>query len=430
MNRDRPVHAPSKGRWKRLELVLALLLLLPVIAGACTGGSEPERGAHLVWSTGGLDADVAEDIASRWNRIHPDGPPVVVEVLAEKTDERRQLLAIELNARMNTFDVMTLDVIWTGEFAENGWLEELTDLRERVEAASQAGPFQSGMWQGKLWAAPFTSDAGLLYYRSDLVPTPPRTWPELMAVGLDAGARAGIAPFVGQGDQYEGMVVNFLEYFWGAGGNLFDDDGTHLRFDTGAALQALDFMKLAQGNGFFHPEFSRMNEDDARASFESGAAVFMRNWPYAYASLSANYSPVAGRFGIAPLPAFEGQTSVSALGGLNLGVSRYSENREAAKEFVRFASTDKEVQMALAEKYSRAPTLKAAYAALAGDPVMALLNDVLPVAKPRPPAPTWTEISNEIQQQVFPAYTGQRTSEGAVREIEAFLELAVSEGQR
>jgi multiple sugar transport system substrate-binding protein len=423
MRRGLRTHGELPRRWR----CGALLLAVVVVAGGCTGRSDGGKGPELVWAVGGLDVIIANDVADRWNKSHPDGPSVRVEALAESTDERRQLISIELNARMNTFDILTLDVIWTGEFAENGWLADLEDLRDQVEAASQTGPLQSGLWRGKLWAAPFTSDAGILYYRSDLVPEPPRSWPELMAVGLDVARRSGIAPFVGQGDQYEGMVVNFLEYFWGAGGTLFDEDATEVRFDEGPALQALEFMRLAYGNGFFHPQFSRMKENDALTAFASGGAVFMRNWPYAYRELTGEGSQVAGKFRIERLPTFDGTGTASALGGLNLGVSRFSPSRKAAKDFVRFASTDKEVQLGLARGDSRAPTLRGAYADLAGEPLMVLLNEVLPVATPRPPVPSWSEISDEIQQQVFPAYTGQRKPEQAVNEIRTFLELAVEE---
>jgi multiple sugar transport system substrate-binding protein len=367
-----------------------------------------------------------------WNQLHPNGPKVRIEALPESADDARQQLALELNAQSSEFDILTLDLVWTGEFAENGWLESLEDLRPQIEKVSLPGPVQSASWDGKLWAAPSTADAGLLYYRKDLVPEPPRTWDELMKVGLEAGRKAGIAPFVGQGAQYEGMVVHYLEYFWGAGGDLFNEDGTKVLLQDGPALKAIEFMRTALQNGFYAPGFNTMMEEDARNAFQSGNAVFMRNWPYAYQLMTGhdphNPSEVAGKFGIAPLPTFNGTGTIAGLGGHNLAVSRFSDKIDAAKEFVRFISTTADVQRNLGTQHSLAPTMASVYDDLAGDPVMALLGQILPDAKPRPSTPDWNAISEEIQRQVFPAYNGQRDPRAAVEAVRVFLESTLSEG--
>ncbi|MGH8884845.1 MAG: ABC transporter substrate-binding protein [Egibacteraceae bacterium] len=410
----------------------AALVVLTLLAAACAG-STPNRD-ELVWAVGGAEAQPGgshHDTVEMWNQLHPNGPKVRIERLPASSDDQRQQISLELNAQSPNFDILTLDVIWTGEFAENGWLEPLEDLRPQLEKVSFPGLFQSATWRKKLWAVPYSGSAGFLYYRTDLVDQPPRTWDELKQVGMEAGRRAGIASFVGQGAQYEGMVVNFLEYLWGAGGDLFDKDGK-VALQEGPALKALEFMRTAQQDGFYAPGFNTMHESDAINAFQSGNAVIMRNGPHAYSLMSGedprNPSVVAGKFGIAPLPTFDGKGAVSTLGGANLAVSTFSTKKDLAKEFVRFASTNPDVQRNLGRR-SGAPAMASVYDDLAGDPVMALLGRILPDAKPRPPVPEWSAISKKIQQQIFPAYNGQRDPRAAVAAIRAFLETTVSKAR-
>jgi multiple sugar transport system substrate-binding protein len=139
-------------------------------------------------------------------------------------------------------------------------------------------------------------------------------------------------------------------------------------------------------------------------------------------------SQVAGKVGIAPLPAFTGHGPVAARGGQNLAVSAFSRNISAAVEFVRFASTSREVQRGLAERHSRAPTLAAAYHDLRDDPLMTLLARVLPTARPRPATKAWSVISEEIQQQIFAAYTGVVEPGVAVENLRRFLVATVGGG--
>jgi multiple sugar transport system substrate-binding protein len=403
----------------------AVLAVLMLVAAGCAG-STPDRN-ELVWAVGGAEAKPGgpyHDTAEMWNQLHQNGPKVRIETLPVTADDQRQQISLELDAQSPDFDVLALDVIWTGEFAKNGWLEPLDDLRPQFEKMSLAGPLRSAIWKETLWAAPYSTDASLLYYRTDLVDRPPRTWDELMRVGLAVGKAHGIAPFVGEGAQYEGMVVSFLEHFWDAGGDLFDKDGK-VAFQEGPALKAIEFMRTAQQAGLYAPGFNTMHEDDARNAFQGGNAVFMRNWPATYSLINGkdprNPSAVAGKFGIAPLPTFDGKRTISALGGTNLAVSRFSTKKALAKEFVRFASLTPDVQRNLV-RHSAAPAMASVYQELAGDPVMALLAKILPDAKPRPPVPAWNAISKEIQKEVFPAYNGQRDPQTAVAAIREFLE--------
>jgi multiple sugar transport system substrate-binding protein len=413
---------------KRRTLLTAAVVLVTAGCGDAVGSGS---GAELVWATGGVsaaDRDVALDVVARWTRLHPNGPTVRVEPLPLSPNEQHQMLELELNASLKNFDILTLDVVWIRQFAQHGWLVDLQDLRPEIERVSLPGPVQAAVWNGKLWAAPQVTDAGILYYRSDLVSKPPTTWEDLIDIGRRVGGQNGIAPFVADGKQYEGLVVQYLEYFWGLGGEVFGQDGQSVRFQRDPAVQAVKFMRTAFLEGVYAPGFDTMDLEEARKTFQAGEAVFMRSWPYAYQQMNGKDpdSQVVGKVGIAPLPAFNGHRSVAALGGHNLAVSAFSRNIPAATEFARFVSTSRDVQLGLAQRHSLAPTLQVAYHDLAADPMVALLAKVLPTAKPRPATPEWATISAEMQQQIFAAYTGSQDPEAAVESLRSFLDATVT----
>ncbi|HSZ29942.1 MAG TPA: extracellular solute-binding protein, partial [Pseudonocardiaceae bacterium] len=254
---------------RRAMLAAPVVLVTAGCADATNSGSRQE----LVWITGGIpaaDRDPAQDIAKRWNALHSTGPKVRVETLPPTSDEQHQVLALELNAGLRNFDIFDLDVAWTPEFAQRGWLVDLQDLRPDIEQASLPGPLRTAIWKGRLWAAPYVADVGILYYRSDLVGRPPTTWEELIDVGRRVGAQNGIAPFIADGKQYEGLVVQYLEYFWDLGGEVFGQDGQSVRFQRDPAVQAVNFMRTAFLEGVYAPGFNTMDVEDARMTFQAG----------------------------------------------------------------------------------------------------------------------------------------------------------------
>jgi multiple sugar transport system substrate-binding protein len=415
------------ARWTLPAAVLPLAL-----AAACTPGGDDDGGGdgggEMVWAIGGAEAQpggVHQKVANLWSEQNPDNA-IRIEVLPDEADQQREQQALELQAEGSNFDVLGTDVIWTGEYSENGWLESLEDVRGDIEPNVLEGALGSAEWGGELWAAPYNTNAGFLYYRTDLVDSPPETWEELCQVATEVGTTEDIGGLIGQGSKYEGFVVNWLEYYWSAGGELYNEDQSEVLFDTELATQATDFMATALEDGCLAPGFNTATEEEARNSFQSGGAVFMRNWPYAYQLIKDEGDPaVASNFEIAPLPTFSGEGTISALGGFNNAVSAFSDNKEGATDFVVWASTDPEVQRLLATDASVPPVLTSVYEELQDDPVMALLGDVLPDAKPRPPAPQWNEISVTMQDELFPAYNGDADPAEASDSIRSFLDDTV-----
>jgi multiple sugar transport system substrate-binding protein len=402
-----------------------------MVVAACTpggnGDGEGEGGGQMVWAIGGSEAQpggVHQQVAQKWSDENPDNP-IRIEILPDEADLQREQQALELQAEGSGFDVLGMDVIWTGEYSTNGWVESLEDVRGDIEGASLPGTVESASWEGELWAAPFNTNAGFLYYRTDLVDEPPTTWDELCEMAIEIGEQEGIGGYIGQGARYEGFVVNWLELYWSDGGELYNEDQSEVAFDVDIATQATEFLANAQQDGCLAPGFNTAMEDIATNQFQSGDAVFMRNWPSFYAVVQESDTEVADNFDVAPLPTFSGEGTISAAGGFNLGVSAFSDNKEAAKEFVVWASTNEEVQTMLATEASLPPTMESVYEELSDDPVMALLAEVLPDAKPRPPSPQWNEISVEMQRALFPAYNGDADPQQASQTVNDFLETTV-----
>ncbi|HZJ06989.1 MAG TPA: ABC transporter substrate-binding protein [Nocardioidaceae bacterium] len=413
-----------RGRWLAAGAVSILVVT------ACTpggGDDDGEGGGEMVWAIGGSEAQpggVHQKVAELWSEENPDNP-ISIEILPDEADAQREQQALELQAEGSNFDVLGMDVIWTGEYAVNGWVESLEDVRGDIEEVTLAPAVESAMWEGELWAAPFNTNAGFLYYRTDLVDEPPTTWEEMCEMAIEIGEQEDIGGYIGQGARYEGFVVNWLELYWSGGGELYNEDQTEVEFDVDIATQATEFLLQAEEEGCLAPGFNTALEDEARNVFQSGDAVFMRNWPSFYSVVKDGGTPVAKNFDVAPLPTFTGEGTISASGGFNLAVSAFSENTEMAKEFVVWAGTNKEIQTMLATDASLPPTLESAYDELSDDPVMALLGEVLPEAKPRPPAPQWNEISVEMQRALFPAYNGEEDPAEASEAVLEFLESTV-----
>lgn len=409
-------------RQSRTVVVIAALAMVGTACAGTDPGAADE--GDLVIAVREGDNNVAPLIVEMWNEENPNFP-ATLEVLQGNADQVRQQLTLELDAEASEFDVVGLDVIWTGEFAKNGWIENLDDVREEAEAVSLPGPLSSGQYQGEQWALPLLVGAGFLYYRTDLVDEPPTTWDELVDTGLAISEEHDVHAFAGQGASYEGMVVNYLEYLWSAGGDLFNEDQSEVLFGTDdSAMRALEFMRSAYEAGFYHPGYNTMTEGEARPAFESGEVAFMRHWVAPYLPMTTSEdSEVTDRFDIAPLPTFDGQGSVSALGGLNLAVSAFSSEKDKAREFIQFATGDEDVQLMLTDN-GIAPANAPIYEhdALAGNRFFEVLGELLPHARARPPVPEWNEISVTMQSEIFDAYTGQKDPQAAIDAIQEVLQ--------
>ncbi|MFH0789779.1 MAG: ABC transporter substrate-binding protein, partial [Pseudomonadota bacterium] len=297
---------------------------------------------HLVFKHGKIAGDPAifRDLLNRFEKLHP-GIKVKDETLPASTDEQHQFYVINLEGGSSDFDVLSLDVIWVPEFARAGWLRDLSGLfSEGQRKDFFSGPMEAVTFNGSAYACPWYIDAGVLYYRKDLLQkygfSPPVTWPELVSTAQTITAREkGLVGFVWQGKQYEGLVCNVLEYIWSNGGEILKKDQVCLLSPEN--IQALRFMKdLIHSYKITPPLVTPAPEASPRQRCGNGRAWFMRTGPSAWTLVARPGSADKGRVGISSLPSFPGHQSASTLGGWQLGINAFSKYPLAAEKLVLF----------------------------------------------------------------------------------------------
>ncbi len=343
-------------------------------------------------------------------------------------------LARAFATHSSSIDVAMVDVVWPGAFAPF-----LVDLKPKLGAQAKihaAGIVKSDTVKGKLVAMPWFGDFGMLYYRTDLLKkygytSPPTTWAQLFAMAkkIQDGERASnpnFSGFVFQGDAYEGLTCDALEWIASSGGGSFIDNGK-ATINNPKARAILDLFRSQIG--VTTPRgVTTYQEDGANNAFLGGNAAFMRNWPYAYSVDNAAGSKVKGKFGVAPLPHGPGGHSVATVGGWQLAVSKYSKHQDAAIEFVRYA-TSKAVEKFDTITNSNVPTIPS----LAQDPQVKKAAPYLNPATANVPRATrpssvlgvkYNEGSKDIYQAISRILNGASTSSvlpGLQSQLQALL---------
>ncbi len=355
-----------------------------------------------------------------------------------QTDQRLALFQQYWAAQSPDVDIYTIDVIWPGIVAPHAldlkpYFSE-QDLQQFFPAI-----IQNNTVNGKLVAIPFYTDAGLLYYRTDLLEKygydhPPETWDELeeMARKIQQAERAAghedFWGFVWQGKRYEGLTCDALEWLVSHGGGTIVEPDGRISINNPQAIAALERARSWIGT-ISPPGVTAYAEEEARNVFQNGNALFMRNWPYAYALSNSEESPIRGKFAVTVLPRAdtpEGRHAAT-LGGWQLMVSRYSQHPEEAVELVRYL-TSYEVQKERTLKLSLLPTRPALYEDPEVLTVRPWFQSVLPVlqnAVARPSTVTgalYNRVSEAFYSSVHEVLTGQKTAAQAVQEIERKLQ--------
>ena len=381
----------------------------------------------------GQELVLTQAAAEEYMAMHPNVTVEVIDTPAFVEDRLGTYLQL-FEAQSSEGDIFQIDVIWPGDLAEH-----FVDLYEYGAADIVDDHFdaiiENNTVDGKLIGIPWFTDAGLLYYRSDLLEKygysgPPTTWDELeeMAAAIQEGERADNADFWGfvwQGNAYEGLTCDALEWIASNnGGAVVSPDGVI----TINNQNAIDIVNQAAGwvDTISPPGVTGFGEEDARGVWQAGNAAFMRNWPYAFSLGNADDSAIAGLFDVSPLPAGEGSPAAT-LGGWQLAVSKYSENPEAAAELAFFlASYDQQKVRAIEGSYN--PTIKALYQdadVLEAAPFFGSLFDVFINAVARPStatAPQYSDTSALFFNAVHSVLTGDADAEDALLELELDLE--------
>lgn len=342
----------------------------------------------------------------------------------------RQMFA----AKSSDLDVINVDVVWPGMIKDH--LLDLKPYSKGVEKEHFPSIVANNTADGRLIAMPWFTDAGLLYYRKDLLEKhgekAPTTWEELAATAKkiqDAERKAGNADmqgFVFQAKAYEGLTCGAVEWLWSyGGGNIVDDKG-NITVNNPKAAKALN--TAASWIGTIAPTgVLNYGEEDARGVFQSGNAVFMRNWPYAWSLGNGKDSKIAGKIGVSALPkgGADGKNAAT-LGGWQLAVSKYSKNPKEAADLVMYM-TSKEIQKERAIKGSYNPTIPSLYQdkdVLAAAPFFGDLYNVFTSAVPRPATATglkYNEVSAAFWNATHDVLSGKEKAETSLGKLEGKL---------
>lgn len=405
------------------------LILLSCSLIGCAQEPQEETPPRLVFKHPKL-LSREEPLRALLDQFRHDHPAIDVreEILPSSSDQQHLFYVTNLEAQADDFDVFALDIIWIPEFRRAGWLYNLTPYLEPGELdAFLPAAMQTAVYDGQVYALPWFTDAGALYYRRDLLEhyalPPPRTLTELTDVAqqiLQRERNPRLTGFVWQGKQYEGLLCVALEFMRAYGGEIMNEQGQSLLTHpaTIAGLQAL--RNTIAKDRISTPFVTTMDEEMARHIFMRGEAIFMRNWPYAWALLNADASPVRGRVGVAAVPGSPHHGSAPTLGGWHLGVNRFSRHPRLAWELITFL-TSAEAQRRLAEAGGLKPTRMSLYQeswAQREDSSLALFFPFLQIARPRPVTPFYLMLSQVLQGEISAAVTGIKPVEVALRDAE------------
>jgi multiple sugar transport system substrate-binding protein len=379
----------------------------------------------ITFATGEVDTGYLKHLQAEWNAAHPRQKVTIIDLPDDADDQYAQLVA-NLQNHSSVYDVMSLDVIWTAEFASSGWIipisRRLFPLHDFLAPA-----VATATYQGRLYAVPFTSNATLLYYRKDILRAaaakPPVTWAQLAYLARTVAPRYGLEGYGTQFQAYEGLTVNFAEAVQSAGGSILSGNGT-VTVDSAAARQALRFLVGGLRQGWIPKATLGWNEEASRRAFEAGKLLFLSNWPYVYGEASARVpgNKVVGKFGVTALPGLHGPGS-STLGGANLAISAYSLHQVTALAFIKFLTSQSSERQVLLRS-ALPPVWTALYtepSLVRRFPFLPVLKQAILTAKPRPAIVNYNQFSLAISSAVHQALAQRQSVSATLTELSAEL---------
>jgi len=323
--------------------------------------------------------------------------------LPSDADQQREQLVRRLAAADPAIDIVGMDVIWTAEFAEAGWILPWPDkAAKRISHGRLPIAIESGSYKNRLWAIPYTSNAQLLWYRTDRVSQAPHTWDELIKLA-EATKQTGAIQL--QGQRYEGLTVFFVvSLLASAGGSVLDSNGA-VALAEKPTLATLALMKQLATSTAASRSLATDREDQSRLAFETGIPSFMTNYSFVWPSAQQNAPDVATHMAYARWPALsEDRPSRVSVGGINLGIAAYSRHPQLAFEAAEcLASANNQINAAV--KGGMPPTLEALYDAPEVKqhfPFATVLRAALRDAVLRPPSPVYNDISLAISRTLHP----------------------------
>jgi multiple sugar transport system substrate-binding protein len=426
---------------RRVMSGIAAVAVAVLLAAGCTSGSASSGGsAPSTNGIGPITLAIGKDnpgwlkgVIAGWNKQYPN-QKVTLLLLPEASNDQLAQLVANLQAKSAEYDVIDMDVIWTAEFASNGWIIPLPGsqfpLKDFLKPA-----VDTAMYQGRLYAVPDYSNADLLYYRKDILAKagkqPPKTWAQLAELAKTVAPKYGLDGYAGTFAPYEGLTVNFAAAVQSAGGSIMSAGDDKITVDSPQALEGLQFLVSGFQQGWIPKVTLTYEEESSQAAFEAGKFLFLDNWPDVYGALSVPgpANKVYDKFWFTALPGPHGPGSTS-LGGANLAISAYSQHQRTALNFIKYM-TDLTNEKEMLEQGSFPPVWTQLYtdpALIRSYPYLPVLEQAINSAQPRPAISNYDQASLAISSSVYQALTDQKKPQQALAEMAAQLTQIIRDG--
>jgi multiple sugar transport system substrate-binding protein len=389
---------------------------------ACSSGPK----GNVVNLYGGASGTGFDKIIADCNKQAAGRYTIVGNLLPSDADGQRDQFVRRLAAKDAGMDLLGMDVTWTAEFATAGWIRELTgDQKTQATANTLQPPIDTATWKGKLYGIPRTTNVQLLWYRKSLVPTPPRTFDEMMSMAAQLKAQGKPYEIGLTAAQYEGYVVNVNNLITAYGGTLVNKDSTAPTVDD-KVVQALTLLRKLATSGVTSSSLSNAQEPEVFADLQAGRSAFSLNWPYVLSAMRTAKPDLVNDLGYAPYPSVDGGTPKVTLGGMNYAISKYSKRPAEAFDAAMCLRNEKNALSAaldagdvpaLATVFDL-PQFKAAY------PMADVMLTELKNAVPRPVSPVYQNISTTVSTTLSPpaSINPQASADQLRKSIQAAIE--------
>ncbi len=386
------------------SLAAAAALALIALAG-CGDDSEGAATPTLSWFVAIQPGGTIEKVAETCSKQSGGRYEVEPEFLPTDASQQREQLVRRLGAEDPSIDVIGMDVIWTGEFANAGWVEEWTGpLKKQVTEKVFPNVIETASFEGKLYAAPFNTNTQLLWYRKDLVKQPPGTWSEMIDQAEKLG-RGNAGTIQVQANRYEGFMVLANALIESAGTPLLAGPES-VELAEGPTTRALQVLGRFANSSAAPPSLSTSDEDSARLAFEAGESAFMTNYTFAFASAEAEAPDIAKKMGYARFPRVDAsRPSKPPLGGFNLAVSTFSEHKDVAFDATACLA-GRASQLTAVELDGLPPSRSDLYTdkvVTGAYPGFApLVKESIEGSGPRPTTPAYQDVTLAVQRSLHP----------------------------
>ncbi len=362
------------------------------------------------------------DIKAMTAEFEENNPSISVALEFVPYEALHDKIITSAAAGTNGYDIVLYDVVWPAEFAEGGFLTDVTD-RVPKELGNQIfdGAWTTVTYNSRIFGMPWILDTKYLFFNREMlsqagIETPPSTWAEVMEQSQILKDKGVVKyPLVWSWSQSEAMICDYTTLVAAHGGSFFEEGKP--AFDKDGALAAIDYMATSLKDGLTNPASTEYFEEDVRRVFSNGEAAFALNWTYMNALVNdPSESKVAGKIGVIPAPGVKGVSEASAVNGsMGLGIPSNSAHKDEAWALISYL-TDKKVQ----ENYAKLslPVWKESYSIKSvtegQEELVSAASKAIAVMSPRPVVPAYTEVSNILQKHLHSILLGEESSEDAL----------------